>query len=282
MLREDIELVLRLQPDLWQVRCDPGQIEQVIMNLVVNARDAMPGGGQLTVETTNTWIDEAHVASHPFMRAGPFVRLAIRDSGVGMTPEVKAHLFEPFFTTKPLGMGTGLGLATVFGIVKQGGGFVVAESDTGHGATFDVYLPRIFAEAATASAEPATTGVGKETVLLVEDDPQVRKVTVRSLLAGGYRVLVAGDGCEALEVAAREPQGEIHLLVTDLIMPGKNGRAVADELSRVRPDLRVLYVSGYTQDVISAGVVESGIAFLQKPFTMGALLQRVRAVLDSH
>jgi CheY-like chemotaxis protein len=179
-------------------------------------------------------------------------------------------------------VGTGLGLATVFGIVKQGEGFVIAESDTGHGATFEVYLPRILAEATQVSGVPATTEGGKETVLLVEDDPQVRKVTVRSLLAGGYRVLVAGDGREALEVAAREPQGALRLLVTDLIMPGMNGRAVADALSRVRPGLRVLYVSGYTQDVISAGVVESGIAFLQKPFTMGALLQRVRAVLDSH
>jgi two-component system, cell cycle sensor histidine kinase and response regulator CckA len=282
ILREDINLVVSLQPDLWQVRCDPGQIEQVIMNLVVNGRDAMPGGGKLTIETTNTLIEESHLALYPFMHTGPFVRLAIRDSGVGMTPEVKAHLFEPFFTTKAPGEGTGLGLATVYGIVKQSSGFIVAESEVGHGAVFEVYFPRILEKTAAMNAPSATPKGGTETVLLVEDDPQVRKVTVRTLLAGGYRVLVASNGREALDVAARELEGALDLLVTDVIMPGMNGRAVADELRRVRSDLRVLYVSGYTRDAISeAGVLDSGIEFLQKPFTAAALLDRVRAVLDS-
>ncbi len=282
ILGEDVDLVVNVQPALWTVRCDQGQVEQAILNLAINARDAMPGGGRLSIETTNVQIDERFVASHPFMRTGPHVRLTIRDTGVGMTPEAKAHVFEPFFTTKPQGKGTGLGLAMTYGIMKQNGGYIHVESDAGRGATFELYFPRIVDATVTAPAASTTTRRGTETILVVEDDPLVRKVILRSLMAVGYRVLAASSGREALEVAARE-KGAFDLLLTDVIMPGLNGREVAGELRSRRPDLRVLYMSGYTQDVISqAGVLDSGIDFLSKPFTAALLLDRVQAVLDAH
>jgi PAS domain S-box-containing protein len=283
VLGEDIELVAALQPDLWPVRCDPGQMEQVILNLAVNARDAMPGGGQLAIETANVQIDGSRAASQQGMRPGPHVRVAIRDSGQGMSPEVKARIFEPFFTTKPKGRGTGLGLATVYGIVKQSEGYILVESEPGSGTTFELYLPRVVAEVTEVEAAPPDREMrprGSETVLVVEDDPLVREVTVRSLRTGGYRVLVAADGRDALDVAAGEQ--DMRLLVTDVVMPGMSGREVADELCPRHPGLRVLYVSGYTQDAIAQrGVLESGVEFLPKPFTASSLLERVRAVLDT-
>jgi len=281
VLGEDVELATALHPGLWAVRCDPGQIEQVIVNLAVNARDAMPGGGKLTIESANAEVAEPLLASHPLPPAGRYARLTIRDSGVGMTPEVKAHAFEPFFTTKPRGKGTGLGLSTVYGIVQQSEGFVFLESEAGRGATFTIYLP--WAEGAPVPEALRLPGRrrGSETVLLVEDDPQVREVTLRSLKAGGYRVMVAQNAGVALEIAALE-KGPLDLLLTDIIMPGQNGRELAEELRRERPDLRVLYMSGYTQDVISkAGVLDSGLEFLAKPFTAALLQERVRGILDA-
>jgi two-component system cell cycle sensor histidine kinase/response regulator CckA len=279
-LGEDVELVTTLQPDLWPARCDPGQIEQVVLNLAINARDAMPAGGKLTIETANVQVDDALVGRQRFMRVGPHVRLRIGDTGVGMTPEVRAHVFEPFFTTKPQGKGTGLGLATVYGIVKQSAGYILLESEPGHGTTFELYFPRTSDLITPVLAASTTPRSGTETILVVEDDPLVRKVACRSLAAAGYHVLVASNGREALEVAARV-KARLDLLLTDVIMPGLNGRELADELRRQHPDLRVLYMSGYAADVISkAGVLDSGIEFLRKPFTVAQIRERARDVLD--
>ena len=281
VLGEDVALVVRLEPATSVVRCDRNQVEQAILNLAINSRDAMPGGGTLTLEAANVQVDERLVAAHPFMRAGPYCRLTVSDSGVGMGPEVKAHVFEPFFTTKPQGKGTGLGLATVYGIVKQAGGFILlSRSEVGRGTSFDLYFP-LTAEPAPPAEEPPSRSVqGTETILVVEDDPQVRTVTVRSLASGGYQVRVASCGLEALEVASRHA-GPLELLLTDVIMPGLNGRALADELRRRRPGLRVLYMSGYPQEVVSqARVLDSGAEVLPKPFTAATLLQAVRRVLD--
>ena len=281
VLGEDVVLVVRLELAASVVRCDRNQVEQAILNLAINSRDAMPGGGTLTLEAANVQVDERLVAAHPFMRAGPYYRLTVSDSGVGMGPEVKAHVFEPFFTTKPQGKGTGLGLATVYGIVKQVGGYILlSRSEAGHGTSFDLYFP-LTAEVAPPAEEPPGRSVqGTETILVVEDDPQVRTVAVRSLLAGGYQVQVASCGPEALEVASRHA-GPLELLLTDVIMPGLNGRALADELRRQRPGLRVLYMSGYPQEVASqARVLDSGAEVLPKPFTAATLLQAVRKVLD--
>jgi PAS domain S-box-containing protein len=281
VLDENIEVVVRLQPNIWAVRCDPGQIDQVILNLAVNARDAMPNGGRLTIETANAQVGDNLVALHPFMRTGPHVRLTIRDTGVGMTPEVKAHAFEPFFTTKTQGKGTGLGLAMIYGFVKQSEGYILLESEVGRGTSLYLYFPRTSEATVTAPAPPKTTRGGTETVLLVEDDPQVREITLRALRAAGYRVIVACDAAEALEAAAKEA-GALDLLLSDVIMPGPNGHELGQELCRSHPDLRVLYMSGYTQDIISkAGVLDSGIEFLPKPFTAALLQERVRKVLDA-
>jgi CheY-like chemotaxis protein len=280
VLGEDVELAVSLQPALWAVRCDRGQVEQVVLNLAMNARDAMPSGGKLSLQTANVEVDERLTASRPWMRPGSYVRLSIRDSGHGMSPEVKAHLFEPFFTTKAVGKGTGLGLATVYGIVKQNGGYVLVDSEPGRGTVVELYLPRVAGRAVEASPhEDAVASTGSETVLVVEDDPQVREVTVRSLRSSGYRVLEAPGALEALEIAARG--GRLHLLLTDVMMPGLDGRTVANELRRDRPDLRVLYVSGHAEEVVvKRGVLDPGIEVLAKPFTPAVLLARVRQVLD--
>jgi two-component system, cell cycle sensor histidine kinase and response regulator CckA len=279
VLGEDVDLQVALQEDLWATRCDPGQMEQVIMNLAVNARDAMPRGGRLRIETHNARLDEGCAARHPGRSPGEYVRLVIRDSGTGMSAEVKDHLFEPFFTTKPAGRGTGLGLATVYGIVKQNDGHVDVASEPGAGTAIDVWLPRAYelpvaVQARSASPVPG----GTERLLVVEDDPQVREVTVRSLRSGGYDVLVAASSQDALALDV----GGVRLLVTDVVMPGLDGRALAGELVRRHPALRVLYVSGYTQDVIAErGVLDSKVELLEKPFSSSALLARVRSVLDS-
>jgi len=282
VLGEDIELAMVGAPGLWPVRCDPGQIEQVILNLAVNARDAMPEGGRLTLETRNVEVDEQLTSRHPFMRAGPYVRLTISDSGQGMSPEVKAHAFEPFFTTKPVGRGTGLGLATVYGIVKQSEGYILLESEPGQGTSFQIYLPRIAEPAVAVEAPPGVApGQGSETVLVAEDDPQVRNVTVRSLRSGGYTVLVAEGGREAIELGRRTP-GPLHLLVTDVVMPGLDGRSVAEALRPGHPEMRVLYVSGHAEEaIVERGVLEPGLEFLPKPFTVSSLLAKVRAILDA-
>ena len=283
LLGEDIELVVHAQEGLWPILCDAGQLEQVLVNLAVNARDAMPRGGKLTLETRNARVDAAEVASGVERQAGQWVRLVVRDSGTGMSPEVKAHLFEPFFTTKEAGKGTGLGLATVHGIVAQTGGHIHVESEPGRGTTFELCLPRTEAAAVVARPGPPVAAAthGHEAVLVIEDEPQVRGVTVRALQGAGYHVLDAASGEEALE-AARRYAGLLDLVVTDVVMPGLSGPAAVEGLHRERPALRVLYVSGYPHDAIARhGVLDQGVEFLPKPFTPAQLLTRVRALLDS-
>jgi two-component system cell cycle sensor histidine kinase/response regulator CckA len=283
LIGEDISFRTLLAPDLGAVRADPGQLEQVIMNLAVNARDAMPRGGKLTIETLNKDLDEAYAQEHVPVATGRYVMLAVSDTGVGMDDRVKAHLFEPFFTTKEKGKGTGLGLAMVYGIVKQSGGYIWAYSEPGRGTTFKIYLPRV-----QAPADPVTPRSmlpvslkGSETVLVVEDEVAVRNVIRRVLETNGYVVLVASDGQEALRLA-NEHRGPIRLLLTDVVMPGMSGRELADRLALVRQEAKVLYLSGYTDDaIVQHGVLESGIAFLQKPFTPQGLARRLREVLDS-
>ena len=282
VIGEDVKLTTTTATGLWPVKADPGQVEQILLNLAVNARDAMPTGGRLTIETGNVELDATYAASHPDARPGPHVLLAVSDSGCGMTPEVRVKIFEPFFTTKGPGKGTGLGLATVYGIVKQSGGHVGVYSEVGVGTPFKVYLPRTgpAGEGPKAYAVPPAPPRGTETVLVVEDDAAVRALTRHVLQHAGYAVLEAVDGDEALRAAAGHP-GCIHLLVTDVVMPGTGGRAAAERLAERHPGLRVLFVSGYTDDaVVRHGVLHESVNFLQKPFTPAALAWKVREVLD--
>jgi CheY-like chemotaxis protein len=280
MIGEDVDLAIFPDPDLGRVRADPGQLEQVVMNLCVNARDAMPDGGVLRIETSNAALVEGQVPRHEAIVPGRYVRLAVRDTGCGIEKETLAKIFEPFFTTKEPGKGTGLGLAMVYGIVKQAGGYVWADSEPGRGTTFEIYLPRVDEPVVTQETrETPMPADGWETILLVEDEEALRSIAREILEEHGHRVIEAGGATEALEVASRHPE-PIHLLLTDVVMPGRNGRELADSLAAERPDLRVLYMSGYTDDVIAhSGVLESGRHLLEKPFTAQALLQRVRAVL---
>jgi PAS domain S-box-containing protein len=281
LIGEDVELAFRSADRLGAVRADPGQLEQVILNLAVNARDAMPHGGQLTLETANVVLDEAYAREHADTNPGPYVMLAVSDTGTGMSPEVQSHIFEPFFTTKELGKGTGLGLATVHGIVTQSGGRVQLYSEPGHGTTFKIFLPRVEPTAEAAEAAPPTpVEGGRETVLVVEDDAAVREVVAKSLGNRGYTVLRAPDGRTALELA-QVRAGKVDLLLTDIVMPGITGRELAQTLAAQHPRLRVLYMSGYTDDaVVRHGVLEEGVPFLQKPFTSDTLALKVREVLD--
>jgi PAS domain S-box-containing protein len=281
LLGEDVEVVSQLAPDLWPVRIDVGLAEQVLLNLAVNARDAMPEGGRIAFETSNVMLDPDDVARFPGTQPGPWVRLVVRDSGAGMSSDVRAHLFEPFFTTKAVGKGTGLGLSTVYGIVAQSGGVVAVESAPKRGTSFTFHFPRSVADASPPARPPAAARVrGTETVLVVEDEPLVRAVTVRALASGGYRVLAAGSGAEALALMGREPHS-VELLVSDVVMPGMSGPEVAVALCRQRPDLKVLLVSGYTRDaVLERGALPPGTELLEKPFTPAELLKRVRALLD--
>lgn len=282
VLGEDIDLVwLRAKP-LSRVRVDPGYINQVVMNLVVNSRDAMPKGGKITIETANVELDQAFARSHLGVAAGEYVMLAVSDTGVGMDRETQARAFEPFFTTKERTKGTGLGLSTVFGIVQQSGGTVWLYSEPGLGTTFKVYLPKV--EAALQSERSSlgkTSGRGSETVLLVEDDDQVRAVAKGILGRRGYTVLEARSGAEAMLIAENH-SGTIHLLLTDVVMPLMNGPDAAQKLKLIRPDIKTLLMSGYTDDsIVRHGVIQGDIAFVQKPFTPSALGQKVREVLDS-
>ncbi len=282
LIGEDVALVTVLAPDLGAVKADPGQLEQVIMNLAVNARDAMPQGGKLTIETTNVDLDVTYTMEHTAVSPGPYVLLTVSDTGVGMDEETQRRIFEPFFTTKQTGTGTGLGLATVYGIVKQSGGFIWVYSEPGHGTTFKIYLPRVDepAEAEQRGTTPQYVH-GTETVLLAEDAGPLRAVARQILKREGYTVLEAPDGKSALEGAAAH-DGPIHLLITDVIMPEMSGRQLAERLKQQRPELKVLFVSGYTDDaIIRHGVLEPGIAFLQKPFSPELLARKVREVLDS-
>jgi two-component system cell cycle sensor histidine kinase/response regulator CckA len=282
MIGEDVELRLVLARDLGNVRADPGQLQQVLMNLVVNARDAMPTGGKLVIETANADLSEQYVERHQPVVPGRYVMLAVTDSGVGMSADTKVRIFEPFFTTKEKGKGTGLGLSTVYGIVKQSGGYVWVYSELGKGTTFKVYLPRVDAPAqAPAPPREATRLTGTETILIAEDDEILRRLTKGLLEKAGYRVLEAENARNAL-AAARAHQGTIHLLLADVVMPGGSGRELARQLAESRPDMKVLYVSGYTDDaIVHHGMLEPGLNFLAKPFTPAALALRVRDVLDT-
>ena len=281
LIGEDVGLTTILDPALGPARADPGQVEQVLMNLAVNARDAMPAGGRLTIETANVELDEAYAKGHIGVRTGPYVLLAVSDTGVGMSEEVKRRLFEPFFTTKAPGRGTGLGLATVYGIVKQSGGAVGVYSEPGLGTTFKIYLPRLDGTAEAEGPPPSpATAAGTETVLLAEDEPAVRTLVRTVLQMHGYTVLEATDGPEALRLAGAH-RGPIHLLITDVVMPGVSGRELAEQLTALRPEVRVLYASGYTDDaVVRHGVLEAQAVFLQKPFRPDDLVSKVRQVLD--
>jgi two-component system cell cycle sensor histidine kinase/response regulator CckA len=282
LIGEDIELTTVLEAVLGQVKADQGQIEQVIMNLIVNARDAMPQGGKLVIETANVELDEAFAQQHPPTLPGRHVLLAVTDTGVGMDKESQAHIFEPFFTTKEKDKGTGLGLAVVYGVVKQSNGYIWVYSEPGKGATFKIYLPRVeeAVEKASQSTGPPKSLQGSETILLVEDEERLRCL-VRTLLAqSGYTVLEAGKGAQALEIA-HQHQGTIHLLLTDVVMPGMSGKVLAEKMALLHPDTKVLFMSGYTEHAVTAhGVLEAGTFLLQKPFTRDALKRKVREVLD--
>jgi CheY-like chemotaxis protein len=283
LLGEDVALRTVLAPDLGNVRADPNQLEQVLLNLAVNARDAMPNGGKLTIETQNAELDEEYVRGHLSAQPGPYVMLAVSDTGVGMDAATQARIFEPFFTTKERGKGTGLGLATVYGVVKQSSGWIWVYSEPGQGTTFKVYLPRVAEAAAPAAPSPGppVSARGSETILVVEDDEMIRNLVQKVLKANGYTVLVAGNGSDAERVAAAHG-GTIHLLMTDVVLPGLNGREVAQRLEAQRPGIRVLFLSGYTDDaIVHHGVLEHGVAFLQKPFPPSVLGRKVREVLDS-
>lgn len=282
VLGEDVALETVLEDRLWPVKADPGQIEQVLLNLAVNARDAMPTGGRLSIETANVLVDEALATTHVGLEVGPHVRISVSDTGTGMTPAAIEHLFEPFFTTKAPGKGTGLGLAMCYGIVRQSGGAIGVERSSEPGTTFTIWLPRTDGAALPASMAPPATAAsgGGEVLLLVEDYRTLREVAARALRAHGYQVLVASGGAEALALVASHP-GEIHLLVTDVIMAGMDGHELAEKLSAQRPGIRVLYVSGYMEsDVLERRIGGAEASFLPKPFTPEQLARRVREVLD--
>jgi two-component system, cell cycle sensor histidine kinase and response regulator CckA len=282
LIGEDIQLNLVLDPAIGQVKADLGQIEQVVMNLAVNARDAMPDGGKLTIQTANAELDAAFAREHPGSVPGRYVMLAVTDTGTGMDPEIQAQIFEPFFTTKGRDKGTGLGLATVYGVVKQSNGYIAVESEKGKGALFRIYLPLIEQPDATKSESvPASLTVrGSETILLVEDAEPLRLLAQLFLKENGYQVLTAADGAEAQQVAAQNP-GPIHLLLTDVVMPGINGRVLAERLAPRHPAMKVLYMSGYTDSFIAGhGVLEEGSHLLHKPFTEEALMRKIRELLD--
>jgi CheY-like chemotaxis protein/two-component sensor histidine kinase len=282
LIGEDVELDIRLAPDLGYVKADRGQIDQIIMNLAVNSRDAMPEGGKLTIETTNVDLDESYAHEHVDARTGRHVKLAISDNGAGMDKQTLLRIFEPFFTTKDQSKGTGLGLSTVYGIVKQSGGHIGVYSEPGMGTTFKVYLPRI--EGELDFNEPRVAGTdspkGTETILLVEDEASVRKLARTILQDNGYTVVEAESGDQARAISGQH-EGRIQLMLTDVIMPGTSGRELAQSVATSRPEMRVLYMSGYTDDaIVHHGILDAKTPFIQKPFTPDSLLRKIRNVLD--
>jgi two-component system cell cycle sensor histidine kinase/response regulator CckA len=297
LIGEDIDLITVLEPELWKVKFDPGQMDQVVMNLAVNAKDAMPEGGKLTIETANVDLDEAYARQHGIeLESGPLVMVAVSDTGMGIDEETQSHIFEPFFTTKEKGKGTGLGLSTVYGIVKQSGGFIWVYSEPGQGTTFKIYLPAIASAQASRAGLPKAEAEeafaeeeqiepqhleGSETILVAEDDDSARKL-MRSVLQGyGYRVLEAQDGEEAVRLFEQH-EGPIHLLLTDVVMPGMNGRELAERLQPLQPKMKVLYMSGYTDNaIVHSGILETEMPFIQKPFAPEVLASKVRMVLDA-
>jgi CheY-like chemotaxis protein len=282
LIGENIDLKTIPGEDLGQVNVDAGQFEQILVNLAVNARDAMPDGGKLLIETANVDLDDAYRARHPYVRPGRFVMLAVSDTGQGMTAEIRKQVFEPFFTTKPKGSGTGLGLATIYGAVKQSDGSIEVYSEVGKGTAFKIYLPRVEGEVARPreSASSKELPGGTETVLLVEDEEILRNLCVRILERLGYRVMQAGNGDEAIALANTYTE-RIDLLMTDVVMPGMHGRELANRLTRIHPGTRVLFTSGYTDNaIVQDCVLDEGVSFIGKPYTPSALARKVREVLD--
>jgi CheY-like chemotaxis protein len=281
LIEEDVKVMLALGPDLARVKADRGQVEQIVLNLAVNARDAMPAGGTLTIETANVELDEHYASAHFCVKPGPYVVLTVTDTGTGMTPLVQARLFEPYFTTKEPGKGTGLGLATIHGIVTRSGGSVHVYSEVGRGTSFKVYFPKVdsaemVVETARAVSRPHAGG---QTVLLVEDSEGLRDLARRLLERQGYTVLAAGNAEEALQLF--EHNARIDVLLTDVVMPGASGPELTRQLIERRPELRVIYMSGYTEEaIVHHGVLHSGVAFLHKPFTSDTLGKKIREVLD--
>jgi len=281
VIGEDIELAIRLQPDLGRVKADPGQLSQVLMNLAVNSRDAMPNGGKLVIETANMELDDTYGRQHLGAKPGPHVMLAISDTGTGMDSETLSHIFEPFFTTKETGKGTGLGLSMVYGIIKQSNGYIMAYSEPGRGTTFKIYFPSTEENVSPIQKTEQDIPSGTETILVVEDEPAVRELTCVLLEDAGYTVLESSGVEDAMETA-KDAQRKIDLLLTDVVMPRLDGRELANQMVSLRPDLKVLYMSGYSDDVIlHRGVLTQGTVLVQKPFTKRTLLQKVRETLDS-
>jgi CheY-like chemotaxis protein len=281
LIGEDIDLIVAPAEDAGNVRADAGQIEQVVLNLAVNARDAMPEGGRLTIEIQNVDLDESYAAQHAAVKPGPYVMLAVSDSGTGMDAATRARIFEPFFTTKGPGKGTGLGLATVYGIVNQSGGSIWVYSEPGRGTTFKIYLPRIDeAAAASRSAEVRPAAGGTETVLIVEDEEALRTLAVRILRSAGYHVLTARTGAEALQVIGQTP-GSVQIVFTDVVMPEMGGPELARRIAESYPAIKVLFSSGYTDDaVLRDGVVDRAAHFIGKPYTRSGLTHAIRRLLD--
>jgi len=282
VIGEDVELVTVLAGDLWPVYLDPAQIDQAIVNLAINARDAMPGGGRLTIETANLTFDRVSAAGQVDLQPGDYVKLTVRDTGVGMGDEVKAHLFEPFFTTKERGQGTGLGLSTVFGTIKQSAGQIWVDSELGQGTAVQIYLPRTdrVEPLELMRVAPVSALRGSETILVVEDYAGVRDLATEILKAHGYQVLAAKNRPEALRISQGHSH-PIHLLLTDMVMPGINGKELAEQIQVQRPDIRILYMSGYDNRLVDdPTTLGQGVAFLDKPLTVEALTEKIRAALD--
>jgi CheY-like chemotaxis protein len=283
LIGEDLHLEAYLSPDLWPSRLDPSQVEQVIVNLLVNAREASPQGGQVTIETANSKLDRSYLQGHPTVREGDYVLLAVSDSGSGIPLEIRDRIFEPFFTTKEGSDARGLGLATVYAIAKQNGGHISVYSEVGKGTTFRVYFPRaheIAPRAAPAALPQAQPARGSETLLLVEDNDELRGATMGVLEALGYRVFAAQDGAEALEILRRSAR-HVDLVITDVVMPGMSGQQVFDQVRTLWPDVRVLFISGYTDNVVLRhGILAGRFDFLDKPFSTDRLSRKVREVLD--